>query len=92
MQTKLVGQGASLIAASTQDVEPLMVACKEARGRNTGVSSELKHAASIPMVIVESYLNRTGITFLEFCQNRDHVRALVNDKGLQAFRIWPGKV
>ncbi|MFZ6653793.1 hypothetical protein [Undibacterium sp. TJN19] len=55
-------------------------------------SSEMRHAASFPMVIVEKYLNDKGITFAEFMANRVHVKAMLSDPALSAFRVWGGRV
>jgi hypothetical protein len=55
-------------------------------------SSDMKLAASLPMVLVERYCNDNGITFHEFCQGQDHIRRMLNDPSLKAFRVWPGKV
>jgi hypothetical protein len=43
-------------------------------------------------VIVESYMARHGITFTEFCESPEHIKAMVNDPALKAFRIWQGRV
>ena len=61
---------------------------------NEGIhgSSDMKHAASIPFVMVEKYCNDSGIEFSEFMQNPVHMRRMLNDPALSAFRIWPGKV
>ena len=76
----------------TQDVQPILEYTKEMNAIGAGNGSEVKHAAEIPMIFVESYLQRTGITFHEFCASQDHVKALVNDPALAAFRIWNGRV
>jgi len=55
-------------------------------------TSEMRHVASIPMVMVEKYINDKGITFEEFMANRVHVKAMVSDPALVAFRVWGGKV
>lgn len=55
-------------------------------------SSEMRHAARIPFVIVERYCNDHKITFAEFMGNREHVKRLLNDPSLSAFRIWKGAV
>lgn len=55
-------------------------------------SSEMRHAASFPMVVVEKYINNTGITFQEFMGNPVHLKTMLSDPDLAAFRVWGGKV
>ena len=55
-------------------------------------SNDMRHVASIPMVMVEKYINDKGISFEEFMANRVHIKAMVNDPALAAFRVWGGKV
>ena len=76
----------------SQDVEPILNYTKEMNRIGAGNGSELKHAAEIPMIIVENYLLRTGITFNEFTSSQEHIKAVVNDPALAAFRIWEGRV
>ena len=44
------------------------------------------------MVLVEAYCNDRGITFDQFMGDPAHIRAMVNDPALDAFRIWRGRV
>jgi hypothetical protein len=55
-------------------------------------SSEFRHAASFPMVLVEKYLNDKGILFSEFMADKSHIKAMLSDPALSAFRVWGGKV
>ncbi len=92
MQTRVVSQGDKVIVQSFQDTTEILDSVKErVEHGNTG-SHDMKHAATIPMVIIESYINRTGITFTEFMRDKEHIKALLNDKSLEGFRIWKGKV
>ena len=92
MQTRFVNQDDKVIVQSFQDTTQILDNVKESVEQcNTG-SHEMKHAATIPMVIIESYINRTGITFTEFMRNKEHIKTLLNDKSLEGFRIWKGKV
>lgn len=76
----------------SQDVEPILDYTKEMQAIGAGNGADMKHAAEIPNIFVEQYLQRTGITFREFCDSQDHIRAILNDPALQAFRIWKGRV
>jgi len=93
MQTRfLEGADHTYQVMRTQDVRPIVDYTKGMNAIGAGNGSDMKHAAEIPMVVVENYLSRTGITFEEFCNSQEHVKALVNDPALQAFRIWEGRV
>ena len=76
----------------TQDVAPILDYTKGMNAIGAGNGKDMKHAAEIPMVVVENYMARTGITFQEFCNSQEHIRAIVNDPALQALRIWEGRV
>ncbi|MCW3539330.1 hypothetical protein [Burkholderia cenocepacia] len=62
--------------------------------RNEGIhgSSEMRHVAEIPGVIIESYCNTNGITFQEFMADPKHIKSICNDPDLSYFRIAPGRV
>lgn len=55
-------------------------------------SSEMRHAAKIPFIVVERYCNDHGITFEEFMKDKVHVKRMLNDPSLAGFRIWKGVV
>lgn len=88
----LEGADHSFAINRTQDVSQILDYTKGMNAIGAGNSSDMKHAAEIPMIFVEQYMQRTGITFDEFCKAPDHIRAVVNDPALAAFRIWAGKV
>lgn len=82
-----------LVVTRAQDVEGVleMAVAAHNEGLNvTGMGD--KWAASFPPVIVENYCNRNRITFAEWMQNPDHVKAMLNDPALSAFRPWKGRV
>jgi hypothetical protein len=92
MQTRVVSQDDKVIVQSFQDTTEILDSVKERIDQGNTGSHDMKHAATIPMVIIESYINRTGITFTEFMRDKEHIKALLNDKSLEGFRIWKGKV
>jgi hypothetical protein len=55
-------------------------------------SSDMRLAASVPVVLVEDYLNRHGISLGELGQSQEHQKRLLNDPALAHFRIWKGRV
>jgi hypothetical protein len=52
----------------------------------------LKHAARFDAQLVETYCKDAGITLNEFMVNPVHIRRMLRDPNLSAFRIWQGKV
>lgn len=75
-----------------QDCTPILEHATALHNEGIHGSSEMRHAASIPFVIVERYLNDHNITLAEFCSNREHVKRMLNDPSLSGFRIWRGRV
>ena len=92
MQSTLSNDGDLMIVKSVQDCEPILNECKNRIDANATGTKDVKHAARFPMVVIEKYLNATGITFEEFLRNKIHVKNMLNDKSLQGFRIWQGAV
>lgn len=92
MQSTVTHDGDLMIVKSMQDCQPILDSCKNRIEAGATGTKDVKHAASFPMVVIESYMNRLGITFEEFLRNKEHVKNLLNDKGLQGFRIWQGAV
>lgn len=75
-----------------QDVEPILEDAKRRHNEGVHGSSEMRHAAEIPNVLIEAYCNQAGITYEEWCRNKDHIRRVLNDPALAHFRIWKGRV
>jgi hypothetical protein len=75
-----------------QDCTPVVNYAEQQRIAGATGSSEMRHAARFPAVIVEQYINNRGITFNEFLSNPVHVKTMLQDSALSAFRIWEGKV
>jgi hypothetical protein len=92
VQTQFQAQDGRLIVRREQDVEPILEAAKRAHREGVHGSRDLRHAASLPMVLVEKYCNDHAISFAEFMREPKHVKAMCNDPALAHFRIWPGKV
>jgi len=72
-----------------QDVEPILERCKELARTESyrSASNEMHHAAEFPLVLVEKYLADKGVTWEEFLQNSDHVKAMMRDPALSLFLI-----
>ncbi|MDB5541979.1 MAG: hypothetical protein JWQ89_3706 [Devosia sp.] len=81
-----------LITGTVQDCTPIL---EDARARqNAGFvgTSELKHAARLPDVVIERYCNQTGVAYDELWTNPVHFRRMLSDPDLSGFRIWTGRV
>ena len=77
---------------TTQSCDPIAEHCKALVQIGSTGSNEMRHAASFPRVMIEKYLMDKGITFSEFMGDTSHVRVMLSDPALAAFRIWDGKV
>jgi len=92
VKTKLVAQDGNLHVIRTQDCDPVAEHAAGLRQIGAVGSNEMRHAAHIPMVAIETYCNIHNIEFREFIKDQTHIRAMLNDPALKAFRIWEGKV
>lgn len=92
LNTHLKLEDGNLIYGSSQDVSSILHDAQARHKEGLHGTSEMKHAARIPLVVIEKYCNDHKITFHEFQANRDHIKAVLNDPSLKAFRIWQGAV
>lgn len=92
VQTLMHEEDGKTIFERVQDCTPIAELATSLHNEGHHGSSEMKHAAKIPMVIVERYCNDNGITFADFCRGQDHIRRILTDPSLSAFRIWKGAV
>jgi len=76
----------------SQDFTPIAEYAKGMQAMGMTGTKDMRHAAEIPMLAVESYMTRVGIKFDEFCAEPKHAKAMLNDPALAAFRIWEGRV
>lgn len=92
LRTKIVEQDGKLFVGRSQDCTP--IAEYATRQHNAGAfgTSEMKHAARLPNIIVEKYLNDNGVTFEQFMADPAHIKRIVEDPANAAFRIWKGKL
>jgi len=92
VHTRIHVHGALITFERIQDCTPIVDYAKARHNEGFHGSSEMRHAACIPDVIIERYCNEQNITFHEFMANEDHIRRLVNNPDNAAFRIWPGRI
>lgn len=84
--------GDEMTVQRTQDCDPIAEWAKRQQAEGVHGSSDMKLAARIPNVMIEKYCNDKNLTYSEVMGNPHHMRAIVNDPALSAFRIWPGRV
>lgn len=84
--------GRDLVERRSQDVEPVLEQVKRLRSNGMVGSSEMRHAARIPLIEIEKYLALTGITMHEFMANPVHIKAMLNNPDLSEYRVWTGRV
>lgn len=90
--TRVHASDNGLTIERVQDVEPILLGTHDRRTVGQVGSSEMRHAASLPLVLVEAYCNDKQIGLNEFLSNPVHVKAMCNDPALKAFRVWEGRV
>ena len=81
-----------LVQGTLQDAHPIREEAKELHSIGFHGSSDMKIAARLPLVAVETYMNLKGIDLQEFLSNPVHVKTMCNDPALKDFRIWPGRL
>ncbi len=92
LHTQLHEQGDRLIIANSQDCTPIAEYAKAQHNAGFHGTSEVKHAARIPLVVVEHYCNTHGVTFADVMTDRAHMKRIVEDPVNEHFRIWKGKL
>lgn len=91
-QTFIGLQDGALITGTSQDCTPIAEYAKARHNAGLVGSSEMRLAASIPLVIVEKYCNDNNITMAEFKQSQEHKKRLLNAPENADFRIWKGRI
>lgn len=92
IQTRAIVTGGEAYLQRTQDCEPIVEQAKALHREGHHGSDNVRHAASIPNILIEKYCQDNGITYREWCGNEVHIRRMLNDPALAHFRIWPGRV
>ena len=92
VSTVIALENGNLITGMVQDCDPIVEACKAAHNEGRHGSSDMKLAASVPLVVIERYMHDHGLTYEQFSHDPFHKRAILNDPALSHFRIWPGRV
>lgn len=90
--TTVALQDGALVTGTTQDCTPYLERAQAMHNEGLHGSKDMRLAASVPMVLVETYLNLCGIEMSEFIRSPEHQKRFLNDPALAHFRIWKGRV
>ena len=92
VQTLMHEEDGKTIFQRVQDCDPIAEQTKALHNAGVHGSSEMRHAAKLPMVLIERYCNDNGITFREWMNEPAHIRRMCNDPSLSHFRVWKGAI
>lgn len=92
LQTSFAEHDGRIFIAQTQDCTPIAERAKALHNAGEFGSSEMRHAATIPDVILEKYMNERGVTYAELMSDPKHFRIICNDPDNKMFRVWPGRL
>lgn len=92
VKTEYKLDGDDLHIKRESDAQPILDLTSSLRSIGAVGSNEFRHAASFDAVVVEHYCNQNGISFHEWLTNPVHVKRMLADKDLKAFRVWEGRV
>ena len=84
-------QDGNLISGSVQDCTPIADQAKAMHNEGFHGSKDMRLAARIPLVCIEAYLAKHGVSYAEFASSQEHKRRLVMDPANAHFRIWAGR-
>lgn len=90
--TSFAEHDGKIFIAQTQDCTAIAEHAKRLHNEGHHGSSEMRHAATIPDVILEKYMNDHNVTYAELMSNPEHFRRICNDPDNKMFRIWPGRI
>lgn len=92
LQTSFAEQDGRMVVAQTQDCTAIAEHAKALHNAGAFGSSEMRHAATIPDVVMNKYMNEHGVTYAELMSNPVHFKRICNNPDNAAFRIWKGKL
>lgn len=88
----IVDEDGRTIFSTSQDCTAIAEYAKAQHNEGNFGSSEMRHAARIPNVIVEKYCNDNGVSFEAFMADPVHIKRLVENPDNSMFRIWKGRL
>jgi len=90
LSTTMAEQDGRLIIASSQDCTAIAEWCKRQHNEGNHGSSEMRFVGRIGNVMIEKYMNETGVTYAEFMAEECHIKAIMQNPENADFRIWKG--
>lgn len=78
--------------ADMADLRAVADECAGLRGVGATGSSEMKHVAKVPAILVYKYMHDNGVSYAEFMRNNAHQERFLADPAVAHFRIWQGRV
>lgn len=90
LATEILAQDDRLIISRTQDCTHIAEHAQALHNEGIHGSADVKHAAKIPLVIVEKYCNENGVSFQDFMNDPAHIKRVVQHPDNAMFRIWKG--
>ncbi len=91
VKTVVALQDGNLITGTIQDCTPILEDAQARHKEGMHGDKEFRHAARTPNVIIETYCNNHHLSLADFWRDPKHIKAILNDPDLKAFRIWPGR-
>ena len=76
----------------SQDVEPVLLHAQYLRETNQTGDGDMRHAAKIPLAVMEEWRKKRGISFHEMMGNQAIASAFLNSPEVAPYRIWKGRV
>lgn len=92
LTTTVALEDGALITGTTQDCNAIADYAKAKSNAGHFGTSDMRHAASVPFVFVEKYLNDNHITMQDLARSQEHQKRLLGDPAIAHFRVWKGQV
>jgi len=92
LSTTFAEQDGKLFISRAQDCTPIAEDAKRRHNAGEFGTGDMRHAARIPNVVIEQYMNDNGVSFAEVMCNPQHMKRIVEDPKNSAFRIWKGRL
>jgi hypothetical protein len=90
--TTVALEDGTLHTGTTQDCTPYLERAQAMHKAGHFGSSDMRLAASVPVVLVEKYCNDNNISLQELARDQAHQKRFLNDPALAHFRIWKGAI
>lgn len=92
LTTSFAEHDGKIFIAQTQDCTAIAERTKRLHNDGAHGSADMKHAATIPQVILEKYMNKHRVSYAELMRDPVHIRRICNDPDNAMFRIWKGRL